>query len=301
MSLLKLIGRGTYGSVYHIAEYRGKKDVGAKVFNATLDFNEEMKGFDLMKDVTGVWYPQFRGCDAENRVIFMDYVPGPRLSDVTIAPDGFEMAVRLLQSLMCNLMQLGAHGIVHGDIKGNNLIVDPETMEVVLIDFGMTSRVGEGSRCQYHPIYRSLRRFLRDVSQHEDDVNAGMITFIIMILPNILEEWMSCNEYAQMLSLVSMASPEEMTEIQNEFPNFNLGKPKSIFQKVILPNLRNACPGSWSLRQKDSFVGIFADTMAYPSAVDILEKIVLFQDAMAEESTQTTYCDKFQCGCECGC
>lgn len=102
------------------------------------------------------------GCDddgaAELAVIVMRYAPGETLWPPRVHAD--RDAVPIARDLAAALAHVHARGLVHCDVKPNNVIVDARTNRVTLVDFNMC--MGEGPRCVHNimaPAYRDVRLF----------------------------------------------------------------------------------------------------------------------------------------------
>jgi serine/threonine protein kinase len=74
-------------------------------------------------------------------VFAMSYVPGPTLDKVvqTHGPLEPEHACWITQRLLNALHYLHFNGIVHCDVKPNNIIIKPEEHNAVLVDYGFAS------------------------------------------------------------------------------------------------------------------------------------------------------------------
>lgn len=70
--------------------------------------------------------------------IVMEYVPGTTLANLVRNKGrlSFEYAYQLLRPVMMALEQIHQRGIIHRDISPDNIMVNPETNQVVLLDFG---------------------------------------------------------------------------------------------------------------------------------------------------------------------
>ncbi|XP_035990991.1 serine/threonine-protein kinase pim-2-like isoform X2 [Fundulus heteroclitus] len=81
------------------------------------------------------------------------------------------LALRFFRQVVQTLRYVHLHGVVHRDVKDENIVVNTETMEVKLIDFGsgallkdgkyaslQSSRVGPGPDLPCHPAHRLVAR-----------------------------------------------------------------------------------------------------------------------------------------------
>ena len=72
--------------------------------------------------------------------IIMSYVPGPTLDQAVkhLGKIDPEHCGWIFERLMAGLSYLHANGVVHGDIKPQNVILQPESHGAVMIDFGLS-------------------------------------------------------------------------------------------------------------------------------------------------------------------
>lgn len=73
-------------------------------------------------------------------VLVMSYIPGPTL-DKIIEKNGrldAEHVAWIAERLLNALQYMHFHGVLHGDIKPQNIIIQPESHTVVLVDFGLS-------------------------------------------------------------------------------------------------------------------------------------------------------------------
>jgi serine/threonine protein kinase len=72
--------------------------------------------------------------------IVMSYIPGPTLEQVVkhLGPIDPEHCGWIFERLLAGLNYLHASGVIHGDIKPQNIILQPERHGAVLIDFGLS-------------------------------------------------------------------------------------------------------------------------------------------------------------------
>jgi serine/threonine protein kinase len=78
--------------------------------------------------------------DDGSLALIMSYLPGPTLEELTEDRKGIdpEHVCWIMERTLSTLRYLHFHGIVHGDVKPQNIIIQPETHQVVLVDYGLS-------------------------------------------------------------------------------------------------------------------------------------------------------------------
>lgn len=73
-------------------------------------------------------------------VLVMSYIPGPTLEQIVkkVGRLDPEHVAWITERILNALMYLHFNGVVHGDVKPQNIIVQPESHTVVLVDFGLS-------------------------------------------------------------------------------------------------------------------------------------------------------------------
>ncbi len=74
--------------------------------------------------------------------LVMSYVPGPTLTElIEDNPNGLdpETVAWIAERVLNILKYIHMHGIIHGDIKPQNVIIQEESHTVVLVDYGLSS------------------------------------------------------------------------------------------------------------------------------------------------------------------
>jgi serine/threonine protein kinase len=143
--ILDQIAEGGFGITYR-AEH---VTVGAPVclkhaFNAsTIDTQIMLEEARAVWDLRHYSLPAMRDLFQHrdgSMVLVMSYVPGPTLEEVVenYGPlDGEDVC--WITSRVLNVLQyLHFHGVVHGDIKPQNIIIQEDKHAVVLVDFGLS-------------------------------------------------------------------------------------------------------------------------------------------------------------------
>jgi serine/threonine protein kinase len=74
-------------------------------------------------------------------ILVMSYIEGPTLEEVVTKAGRLdpENVAWIIQRLLNGLLYLHQHGIVHGDLKPKNVIVQPSDHLAVLVDFGLSA------------------------------------------------------------------------------------------------------------------------------------------------------------------
>lgn len=83
--------------------------------------------------------PVYHVGENENAVYYsMRFIDGPTLSElIQESPLDSHRAARYIEQLARAVNSLHQHGILHGDIKPHNILIDPETDTPLLTDFGL--------------------------------------------------------------------------------------------------------------------------------------------------------------------
>jgi serine/threonine protein kinase len=98
----------------------------------------------------------------DSLAIVMSFVPGPTLTQIREMPE-YENGIDpehlswIIDRTLNILKYLHMHGVVHGDIKPPNMIIQPESHDVTLVDYGLSLLKPRGvdSAKGYTPDYAS--------------------------------------------------------------------------------------------------------------------------------------------------
>jgi predicted Ser/Thr protein kinase len=145
------LGSGGMAVVYHGRDLRTRRDVALKTLRieyrkdpetrarfrkeartmAFLTHPNVIKVYDLFEDDDAPW-------------VVLEYAPGRSLKEeiATRGPYSVEETAKLLDQIAKALDHLHGRGMVHLDVKPQNVIVTPD-LSVKLIDFGLAQNAGE--------------------------------------------------------------------------------------------------------------------------------------------------------------
>jgi eukaryotic-like serine/threonine-protein kinase len=147
------IGRGGMGVVYRARDRRLKRTVAIKVLPPELAFRREIKTRFLREAETAAQLshpnivPIYTVDEAEGLVFFeMAYVKGDnlakRLHDRGVLP--VDEVRHILRDVADALAYAHERGVVHRDIKPDNILLDAETGRPMVTDFGIARAVSDG-------------------------------------------------------------------------------------------------------------------------------------------------------------
>lgn len=147
------IGRGGMGIVYRARDRRLKRMVAIKVLPPELGFRAEIKMRFLREAETAAQLnhpnivPIYTVDEAQGLVFFeMAYISGDnlakRLHDRGVLP--IDEVRRILRDVADALAYAHERGVVHRDIKPDNILMDAETGRPMVTDFGIARAVSDG-------------------------------------------------------------------------------------------------------------------------------------------------------------
>jgi eukaryotic-like serine/threonine-protein kinase len=148
-----LLGQGGMGSVFRATDRTLHRPVAIKVISGDVASNPELKERFLLeaRTVAKLRHPNivavYSAGDADGLLYFvMELVPGESLRELLAREGKVEphRAERILHELALALDYAHQNGIVHRDVKPENILLDGDTGRAMLMDFGV-ARALEGS------------------------------------------------------------------------------------------------------------------------------------------------------------
>ena len=144
--VLKLIAEGGFGKTYKGEHTLLKTPVCLKHGHKISPQYQQI----LMEEARAIWdlrhygIPAIRDLftlDDGSPILVMSYVPGPTLEQIVqkvrkLDPEDLSWIVERSLNI---LKYLHYQGVVHGDVKPQNIIVQPDTHHVVLVDYGLSA------------------------------------------------------------------------------------------------------------------------------------------------------------------
>ena len=144
--LQREIGRGGMGVVFLARDLQLERSVAIKTLPQHLGADEQVRARFLREARTAAALshqnivPIYRAAERDGVVYFvMRYVPGRSLAEhlADTGPISAAETVGILRQLASALGYAHAHGVVHRDIKAENVLLDDDTGRAMLTDFGI--------------------------------------------------------------------------------------------------------------------------------------------------------------------
>jgi len=143
--IVKFLAEGAMGRTYVVRHILTKK---LAVLKACMEVSPEHTDI-MLNEARAIWDIRHYAFPAVREVIQLDdgalaivmtYVPGPTLEQVVkhVGAVPPEHVGWIFERLLAGLNYLHANGVIHGDLKPQNIILQPESHGAVMIDFGLS-------------------------------------------------------------------------------------------------------------------------------------------------------------------
>lgn len=190
--LLECIGQGGMGVVWRSFDLDLEEEVAIKFLHDQVTQDPELRAH-LRREVRlsrRVTHPNVArvyefGRDQDVYFLTMELVPGETLRSLLAreVPPPRERALVLARSLLAGLAAAHGAGVIHGDLKPANVLVNPER-GAVLTDFGIArslSEIHQSGSSFGTPIYMAPEQFMgAPVSLRSDVYAAGVLSFELL-------------------------------------------------------------------------------------------------------------------------
>jgi len=149
--VIKKLGAGGMGAVYLALDTKLDRKVAIKLLHPELNSDEHFKKRQLREAqaVAKLDHPNICSVYDVNEIdsftfIVMQYIEGESLADKMYQePLGVSRALALVEQAAEGLAEAHAHGIVHRDVKPQNMMITPRG-QLKLLDFGLAKLVNPG-------------------------------------------------------------------------------------------------------------------------------------------------------------
>jgi len=143
--VLELIAEGGFGKTYRGEHIKLETPVCIKHAHYVSPQDEEV----LISEAKAIWDLRHYGIPAMRNIVkledsslalVMSYVPGPTLEKIVSQAGKIDAEnVSWITERTLNILKyLHFNGVVHGDVKPQNIIIQPETHNIVLVDYGLS-------------------------------------------------------------------------------------------------------------------------------------------------------------------
>ena len=191
--LLNVIGRGQFGVLFLAHDQVLDRRVAIKVLSAevVLRFGSVDRCLHEARMIAKLKHPNIvpvhDAGTTDDGVVFIvfHYVEGTTLANWSGGNRlSLHEAVRLVHRLALALTEAHKQGIVHRDLKPANVLIESDTHEVYLVDFGLAavpSIEGDGSGVFGTPAYMSPEQARSEkATSHSDQYSLGVILYELL-------------------------------------------------------------------------------------------------------------------------
>lgn len=104
------------------------------------EFDSEVRVMSLLDEHVGLVKLKHSQVVRDTGFIYMDYVPHPNLFNYMRRNRSLpqEQALTIFWSLLSAVEAIHSQGIAHRDLKPDNIMVDPVTLQATVLDFGLS-------------------------------------------------------------------------------------------------------------------------------------------------------------------
>jgi serine/threonine protein kinase len=143
--ILEMIAEGGFGKTYKAEQITTNCPVCIKHANEISAQDEEI----LLEEAKAIWDMRHYGIPAmrdvfkieDSLALVMSYVPGRNLAQIIEVVKRLdpEDVAWITERVLNILLYLHTNGVCHGDVKPQNIIIQEDSHQVVLVDYGLSS------------------------------------------------------------------------------------------------------------------------------------------------------------------
>jgi serine/threonine protein kinase len=188
--VVSLIAEGGFGKTYKGEHVTLGTPVCIKHASKVTPQDEQI----MMEEATSIWDLRHWGIPAIRDIhklpdgsiaLIMSYVPGPTIEQIIKKHEKLdpEHVAWITERLLNILNYLHMHGVVHGDVKPQNVIIQPESHTVTLVDYGLSAiRPKPDDENKGHtPVFSSPEQIANRPLLPESDLYSLGMTMIYML------------------------------------------------------------------------------------------------------------------------
>ncbi len=194
--IIKLLGRGAFGSVYLAHDVNSLHDVVIKITNEPADdyesnaFEREVRTLARVSGPNIIGLTDWGTTKDGNSYIVREYLDGETLDRILTEADGsldLVLAVRVALAVARGLRTLHQHGIIHRDVKPSNIIVPDNPDAAKLMDFGVVGQlqtntnVTQAGQLFGTPLYMAPEQLRAEAQSPASDIYSLAATLYEMI------------------------------------------------------------------------------------------------------------------------